>query len=312
MRPESRARGFTLLEMLMVVLFTGILLTFAANFTLDITHASRAALEGGVDLRRATGVLDRIARDLEAAVLVKKPEALDPLEHPWLFFAEARTSDGADRLRFQARNHRPRGGAVHESDRVDLAYWLVPAEEGEGYDLLRWASARPPAVPLERGFPRRDDPGVERLASNVAHFAVLLQNEDGAWLSGWDSASPAQSSLLPIGAQIDLALLPALEDEEAAFGAPEPEAFSRRVVLALEPLDLEKALAGGDDEEDEEGEEGDELACVTVRECESRNQAAVNAYLSSRPDLRGILDSIADQCWQDHAASFPVQVANCE
>jgi prepilin-type N-terminal cleavage/methylation domain-containing protein len=311
-RRRSGAHGFTLIEMLVVVLLSGIVLTLAANFTLDLSHASRAALAESVDVRRAAGVIDRVARDLEAATLVKKPAELDPLEHPWLFLAEGRGRDGADRLRFQARNHRPRSTGGGESDLVELAYWLVPAAEGEGSDLMRFASARPPVPPLDRSFPRRDAPGVELLASNVALFAVRLQDADGAWQSAWDSWSPAQSSQLPVAAEIQVALFPTPTAGDEPFAGEEPEHFTRPVVFALDPLDLEKALAGAADEEEKEGEEEDELACVTVRECESRNQAAVNSFIARNPDLRGILDSIADQCWKDHAGSVPVQVTNCE
>jgi len=309
-RPAAHdaARGFTLLEMLMVVLFTGVVLTFAASFYIDLSKASNAALAESVDLRRATTVLDRIARDLESATLVKKPDALDPLEHPWLFLAEGRGSGGADRLRFQARNHRPRMGSAHESDLVAIAYWLAEAEDGEGFDLLRWTSARPPQPPLDRNFPRRDDPGVERLASRVALFSVRLQDQDGAWQSAWDSWSPAQSSLLPIAAEVRVALLPPEPKEDDEFAQPEPELFTRPVVLALDPLDLEKALGAESDEDEEE----DDLACVTVSQCVARNQARVDAYLAQNPDLQGILASIADQCWKDHADNVPVPVTNCE
>lgn len=310
-RPAAHdaARGFTLLEMLMVVLFTGIVLSFAASFYIDLSKASQAALEESVDLRRAASVLDRVTRDLESATLVEKPDALDPLEHPWLFLAEGRGSGGADRLRFQARNHRPRTGSAHESDLVEIAYWLAEAEDGEGFDLLRWSSARPPVPPLDRSFPRREDPGVERLASRVAQFAVRLQDQDGAWQSAWDSWSPAQSSQLPIAAEVSVALLPQ-EPVEDDFAAPEPELFVRPVVFALDPLDLEQAL-GAESGEDEDEEE-DDLACVTVAECVSRNQSVVDGYLAQNPDLQGILASIADQCWKDHAGSVPVAVTNCE
>jgi prepilin-type N-terminal cleavage/methylation domain-containing protein len=307
---HDAARGFTLLEMLVVVLFTGVVLTFAASFYIDLSRASQAALAESVDLRRATTVLDRIARDLESATLVKKPDALDPLEHSWLFLAEGRGSDGADRLRFQARNHRPRMGSAHESDLVEIAYWLAEAEDGEGFDLLRWSSARPPVPPLDRNFPRRDDPGVERLASRVASFAVRLQDEDGAWQSAWDSWSPAQSSQLPIAAEVQVALLPEDPVEGESLAQAEPERFVRPLVFALDPLDLEKAL--GAESSAEEDEEDDDLACVTVAECVSRNQAAVDGYLAQNPDLRGILASIADQCWKDHAREVPFPVSNCE
>jgi hypothetical protein len=293
------------------VLFTSIVLSFAASFYLDLAQASRAALESSAELRRATSVLDRVARDLEVAVLVEKPDALDPLEHPWLFFAEGSGSGGAERLRFQARNHRPRPGVGHESDLAEIAYWLVPGEDGRGFDLLRFSSASPPLPPLARSFPRRDDPGVERLASGVAHFGVRLQNADGAWLSAWDSWSPAQSSQLPVAAEVQVALLAEEPPEDETLPELEPELFTRPLVLALDPFDLAKALGAESDEEEEEEEEED-LACVTVRECEARNQPVVDAYVAENPEIRGILDSIADQCWQDHAGSVPIPVAGCE
>jgi hypothetical protein len=140
---------------------------------------------------------------------------------------------------------------------------------------------------------------------------VRLQDQDGAWQSAWDSWSPAQSSLLPIAAEVQLALLPEQPSEDETVPQPEPELLTRPVVFALDPLDLEKILAGEPDKEGEEDEE-DELACLTVAECVSRNQAAVDGYLAQNPELQGILASIADQCWKDHAGNVPVPVSNCE
>jgi hypothetical protein len=298
-----------LIEMLVVVLFTGLVLSFAANFYLDISVASQAALERTVGLRRATSVLDRVTRDLEAASLIKKPDAVDPLEHPWLFLAEASGRGvGADRLKFQARNHRPRPALGHESDLVVIAYWLAPAEDGESQDLLRWTSPQLPES-LDRSFPRRDDPGVEVLASEVAVFGVRLQDDSGAWVDVWDSSTLVRSSTLPIAAEVSVAFLP--EQPEPEEFAPEPPVpFNRSVLLALRPLDLEETLGA---EKDGDGEEEDEdLACVTVNECASRNQALVEQYLSQNPELAEILESIGGQCWKDHAASLPVPVTNCE
>lgn len=304
------AAGFTLLEILFVVLVSSVVLAFAANFYVDLSAASTAALDSTVEIRRATSVLDRVARDLEGATLVIKPEEIDPLEHPWLFFAESRSREGAERLRFQARNHRPRAAVGHESDLVDLAYWLAPSETVPGsFDLLRWASAQPPQAPLDRNFPRPGDPGVEVLASGVALFSVRLQDAEGAWQSAWDSWSPAQSSALPLAAELRLALAPVAETEEEAFEAGEPLVYARPVLFALDPLDLEKALTG--EEGEGEGEEEDEdLACVTVSQCVSRNQALADAYLEQHPEAREILASIGDQCVKD--AQIPFTVENCE
>lgn len=307
MRPRTRL-AFTLIEMLVVVLFTGLVLSFAANFYLDISVASQAALERTVGLRRATSVLDRVTRDLEAASLIKKPDAVDPLEHPWLFLAEASGRGvGADRLKFQARNHRPRAALGHESDLMVIAYWLAPAEDGESLDLLRWTSPQLPES-LDRSFPRRDDPGVEVLASEVAVFGVRLQDDSGAWVDVWDSSTLVRSSQLPIAAEVSVALLP--EQPEPEELAPEPPVpYQRSVLMALRPLDLEETL-GAEAEGGEE--EGEDLACVTVNECASRNQALVDQYLSQNPQLAEILESIGGQCWKDHAASLPVPVTNCE
>lgn len=311
MSPRAARAGFTLLEMLMVVLFTGIVLTFAANFTIELSRAGQAALDESVDLRRASTVLDRVTRDLEAATLVKKPDALDPLEHPWLFLAEGRGSDGAERLRFQARNHRPRPGGGPQSDLVEIAYWLASAEEGEGFDLLRWTSARPPVPPLARNFPRRDDPGVEVLATHVAQFSVRLQDEDGAWLSAWDSWSPAQANKLPIAAEVRLALLPETPSEDDELAAEPPLPFIRPVVLALEPLDLEKAAGLETAEEEGEKDEGDEdTNCVTVGECITQNQGLADAYLAEHPEFRSILTSISGQCVKD--ANLPFDTSLCQ
>jgi type II secretory pathway pseudopilin PulG len=306
-----RARlAFTLIEMLVVVLFTGLVLTFAANFYLDISVASQAALERTVGLRRATSVLDRVSRDLESAVLLTKPEAVDPLDHPWVFLAESSgRGSGAERLKFQARNHRPRAALGHESDLVVIAYWVAPAEDGESLELLRWTSPQLPES-LDRSFPRRDDPGVELLASRVAAFGVRLQDEAGSWSDSWDSSQLVHSGELPVAAEVSVALLPEEPPAEEALEAEPPVPYLRPVLLALRPLDLEKAL--GEESEGEPQEEKEQLACVTVSECMSRNQAAVGEFLTRQPEYGAILESMGDQCWSDHAASLPLAVTNCQ
>ena len=313
MRARSRL-GFTLIEMMVVVLFTGLVLTFAANFYLDVSKASQAALDSTVDVRRATTVLDRVARDLETAVLVKKPDAVDPLEHPWLFLAESSgRGAGADRLKFQARNHRPRAALGHESDLVQIAYWLAPAEDGEGLELLRWTSAQPPQPPIDRNFPRRDDPGVEVLASRVAGFGVELEGKEGTWGDRWDSWSPAQSSELPLAAEVSVTLLPE-QPVDDDLEPPPPVPYSRRVLLLLRPLDLEKILGGK--EEGEDGKKKDEdLACVTVSECIARNKAAFDRFMSSVPnrsEMESTLSSMGEQCAKDHLPALGIPVENCE
>jgi hypothetical protein len=248
-----------------------------------------------------------MSRDLESAVLVKKPEAVDPLEHPWLFLAESSgRGAGADRLKFQARNHRPRAALGHESDLVVIAYWLAPAEDGDTLELLRWTSPQLPES-LDRSFPRRDDPGVEVLASHVGAFGVRLQDQAGAWADSWDSSTLVHSSELPVAAEVSVALLP--EEPPADEFAEEPPAvYQRPVLLPLRPLDLEKTLEGEAEGEDQE-QEDDDLACVTVSECLSRNPELVDQLKAQNPEIEGILESIGSQCAKDQ--SFPVP-ENCQ
>jgi prepilin-type N-terminal cleavage/methylation domain-containing protein len=299
-------RAFTLIEMLVVVVITGFVLTFAANFYLDLSAASQAAVERTVGVRRATTVLDRVARDLEAAVLVTKPESVDPLDHPWIFLAESSgRGEGAERLKFQTRGHRPRAGRGHESDLVVIAYWLAPAEDGETLELLRWASPRLPER-LDRTFPRRDDDGVELLASGVASFGVRLQNEDGAWSEAWDSSTLVDSSALPLAAEVRLAFAPEAR-EAIELEVTELPAYQRPVLIAQRPLDLEAAL---DAETEAVNDNDDNLDCVTVNECVSRNQELVTDYVAENPEFDAILQSIGDQCVEE--ANLPIAVTDCD
>jgi hypothetical protein len=43
----------------------------------------------------------------------------------------------------------------------------------------------------------------------------------------------------------------------------------------------------------------------------SRNQAAVDQFLARKPEFATILESMGEQCWEDHAASLPLAVTNC-
>ena len=301
-----RQAGFTLIEMLVVMLFTAVLMISAVGFYLQIARASTSAAEATGDVRRAVAAVDRVARDLEGATLVKKPDAVDPLAHPWLFLAEAGVGGtGAERLKFDSRNHVPRASALHESDLAVVAYFLAPDDSGDGFVLLRWTSPRlPPA--LNRDFPRADDPGVERFVDGVASFGVRLLGEEGEWADAWDSSTLAQSSQLPVAAEVSLALRPAEGDPRP------PELFVRQVVMPQRPLDLEALLAGEDAAEGEEDEDDEDRDCVTVDQCIAANPGAFQLLLGANPDLAAVIDSIRGQCYRDHAASLAVQVEGCD
>jgi type II secretory pathway pseudopilin PulG len=297
--------GFTLIEMLAVMLLTAGVFIAAVTYYLALARASNAATDATRDERRGTAAVDRVARDLQEAALVRKPDALDPLAHPWLFLAEARAGgDGADRLKFATRSHVPRASALHESDLAIVTYFLAPAADGVAFELLRGSTPRlPPA--LDRSFPSPEDARIHRLVDGVASFSVRLLSEDGEWHDEWDSSTLVHSSDLPVAAEIRLALDPTEGDGR------ELATFVRRVVIPLRPLDLEVLLArterDGEEERDEEDGE-----CITVDECIARNPQIFQLLLSASPDLASVIDSIRGQCFRDHAATLAVQVEGCE
>lgn len=310
--PRVRRRGgFTLLEMMAVVMLTATVLIFAVNIYLQMARSSTAAADATRVERRTVLLLDRLARDLEGATLLVRPDDVDPLGWPWLFLADSELGgDGADRLKLDARDFLAPASPDGAGDLAVVAWWLAPRDDG-AYVLLRWSA---PTLPegLDRSFPRRDDPRVQVVADDVAFFSVRLVDEEGAWHEAWDSSTLAYANQLPRGAEIALALLP--PDAEAP---PEQAvARTRRVRIPVPALDLQAlAEAGADEAEGEEDEEAPEGACVTVAQCRQRNPQAFEAFLSTRADraaAEAVLDSLANQCFADHAASLGVAVEGCE
>jgi prepilin-type N-terminal cleavage/methylation domain-containing protein len=262
--PRTRRAGFSLIEVLAVVLLTSIVIGVALDHYVNLSRASQRATEHTRGIRRATAVLDRIARDFESTVLVAKEPEMDPLDHPWIFLGESRRSDaGADHLKFVTRGHQPRRTAAHESDLEIVAYSLRQAEEGD-FELMRWSSPRLPES-LDREIPSDESQGAVLLAGDVASFGVQFIDELGGQTSSWDSSQLSESSELPLAVEIELALLDPEGDPDA-----EPQPYSRRVVLPVRPLDMQELLdpnslvsggtGSGADEEGKEGEDGEESA----------------------------------------------------
>jgi hypothetical protein len=292
--------------MLAVVGFTSVLMLFAANFYLDITRASETATEKTRSSRQAVAVLDRIARDLQATLLVKKPDDVDPLFHPWVFLAEDRGGyEGAEHLRFTTRSRIPHSTALHEADHQVVSYALRAGDEG-GLELLRWSSPRLPEE-LDRSFPTSDLDGAVLFAEDLASFGVRFMDEEGEWQNEWDSSTLLDSSELPLAAEISVAFLP----ERDPFDEEEPEVYVRRVGIPVRPLDLQALLGAGSGSDDEEEGPVDE-ECVTVRECLARNPGAFDALRATDPDLALVIESIQDRCYSDYAASFVMDLEGCQ
>lgn len=279
-----RNPGFTLIEVLAVIFLTTLVLSVAINFYIDLSNASNSATERTRVARRAAALLDRVARDLEGATLVMKPEEMDPLEHPWLFLAEEEEELGAERIKFATRSHIPRSADAHEEDLAVVSYELRAGLD-EDFALYRGSSPRLPSG-LDRSFP--DENGSLMLAEGLAGFGVQLLTEDGGWKSTWDSSTLVDSNQLPLGALIQVTML----DDHGETVGP----FSRSVRIPVRPIDLEAALAGEEEDQDEgEDQEGDE-DCVTVAQCVEANRAQIEALGINPSDLDALVGSQGDVC----------------
>ena len=279
-----RTRGFTLLEVLAVIVATSVVLGVALSTYVGVSRQTRHAVETMRETRRAAAVLDAVARDLQRVVLVRKPEAVeDPLDHPWVFYAEAQPgSDAADRLLFVTRGRPPRLSASAESDLEVVSYSL---REGQGevadFELWRRASPRLP-LSLDRRISDSEDDGSLLLADGLAEFGVRFVDEAGQETAAWDSSSLLQSGLLPTAAEIRVALVDP-EDAETP-----PTLYRRRVLLPVRPLDFDELLdpksavgggkkKNGEDEEEDDSEGNgvcEEGPCAAMTMCQAVDCAA--------------------------------------
>jgi hypothetical protein len=196
-------------------------------------------------------------------------------------------------------SHRPRAGALRESDMAVVAYGLRESAAGTR-DLMRWSVPRLPDQ-LEREVPVEPDEGAQVLLENVAEFGLRFLGESGEWTDAWDSSSLVESNLLPVAAEIHLAL----EEPDPELA---PNRIEKQVVLALRPLDLQVLLApddpnapGDESEEEEEDDEQTTGECVTVDECRA---------LHPEQDLSAVdptvLESVGSQCASEVTAFFAV------
>jgi len=300
-RRPAAAGGFTLIEMLAVVLLMGLVLSVAMNFYIDLSRESTAATEDVRTERRAASLLDHVARDLEGTILMVKPDDVDPLAFPWVFFAESRSGAGADRLLFMSRRFAERASDAPQSDLDRVAYSLAPADDGS-FTLLRWSA---PGLPdsLDREIPAPDAPGNLVLARELAGFGVRFLDDAGQWKTEWDSSQVADANKLPLAVEIQVALAPG---PDARPGTPPSGPFVRRLLLPLRPLDMAVLTGQKPQSGPDANKPGDQAGngpgqCVTVAQCLARNPALMQGSGVSQ----AVIQSIGGQCFSDYASSFP-------
>ncbi len=249
----SRGRGFTLIEMLAVILLTSVVIAAALNHYVNLSHVSQRATERTAEVRRATAILDRVSRDVQSTVLEARPPGDEALGHPWIFFGEPEHSEqGADRLRFMTRGRNPRAGAGPHSDFEVVTYSLRHAADEESFELMRWSSPQLPEGP-ERDTPNDEADGAQLLAEGLADFAVTFIDEYGEANRSWDSALIEEANALPLAVDIEVALFDPKNPDA------EPARYKRRVVLPVEPLDMQEltdptsAVSGAPPEGEDDG-----------------------------------------------------------
>jgi type II secretory pathway pseudopilin PulG len=290
-RRPSHSGGFTLIEVLGVVLVTAVVLGFATDYFIDLSRASNRASDNTRDIRHAAAILDRIARDFESTLLVVKPPEVDPLAHPWLFVAEARYGEsGADHIKFVTRNFQPRRSQEHESDLTLVAYTVRSSEADDTLELFRWTSPQLPDG-LDRSFPSEDDEAAVLLAEGLADFGVKFFDEAGDEADTWDSTTLVESSTLPLAVEISVAIA---DPEAAVVDRGEVVHYRRRVLLPMRPLDLallldpERLAGEGGEEEGDEDDAGDgEQGALRFADCFdlAAMQAAAEEYSPAFTDF---------------------------
>lgn len=319
-RTRRTAFGFTLIEILAVVGLLALVLLVAIDFYLQLSRSTNEAANRTRESRRAVAIVDRVARDIQAATLLVKPPEMDPLEWPWLFVAEdGEAGIGADRLKFVSRGHQPRSALEAESD-LEIVAWMLEATPEGGRALYRWTSPHLPEG-LDRSFPRPEDDNAWIVAEGIESFGVRLLAEDGEWRDAWDSTTIVESSQLPISAEITLSFV---NPDTNGFAEPGPS-YTRRVLLPMRPLEValltspggvvgfvnelveeQRAESEGEDRDgdgrpDDEDPFGrdkeDDPNCITVNQCLARHPELFREFPNLAATFQASVQSIGDDCW---------------
>jgi len=314
-RTAPRRGGFTLFEVVGVILVTGILIGVVTDYYIDLSRASNRAADNTRDIRHAAAILDRVARDFESTLLVVKPDEIDPLAHPWLFVAEAHDGEsGADHIKFITRNFQPRRSEENESDLTVVAYTVRQAEDDDTLEVYRWTHPRLPES-LDRSFPSEDDEANVLLAEGVADFGVRFYDDEGEEEDTWDSTTLVQSSSLPVAVEITVGFAnPGATGEDS----DRIVRYSRRVVLPMRPLDLQALFEpdsqGGADEgendeegDDESGGKGENTSGLTLGDC-INVPAVIEQMQDTMPALTGFLQASLTQPWPDIQDMIPPEL----
>jgi type II secretion system protein J len=304
----DRREGFTLLEILVAAVILAMVMTMAVGFFQGIQRASAKITEGRPRDRAVRVILDRFERELSGAILMRRKEGVDPLSHPWLFYAEdaVLADQDADRVRFVTQTPLHPAGELHGRGLRIVSYGLELAENGLPR-LLR--SEEEMEDQLVKGIELAD---AQIVAEDVAAFALRFVGENGM-SDAWDSTSVETDNLLPQSVEVLVQLWQHDADGQLVPGTP----VTRRMEIPTRPEFLEPPDGAGADCE----------GGPATRDCKARFVEAIRTRYPDDPDrltqLENLFAPVTDPCWNAPEASealrglknvlggFGVEVAEC-
>jgi prepilin-type N-terminal cleavage/methylation domain-containing protein len=210
-----RQKGFTLIEILMAILILGIVLTtvytsYRGTFRIIHETETDAELYG-----MARTVLERMTRDLEAAV---------PWKGVFTFLAKPYNLGNREftRLTFRSAAHVTFGEKEAQAGIAVIEYAIQEGTDREGYVLLRSDSLR--RDPAKEESPTGGFPMCDRIETLTYHFYDTAGKEYETWDS--DAGVETQKKKAPAMVEIRLGLVNENDREH-------PHPFMTRVRLPL-------------------------------------------------------------------------------
>lgn len=257
-----RRQGFTLLEILVAITITALLVAAAVRAFRDI-HRFTARIGAGLHRERASEIfLDRLERELAAAMIFTRAKGSRPETHPWLF----RGVDGfegsaeSDSIKFITTAPSRAAGSPSAAGLRMVSYGVVSDEDGQ-LDLRR----------AEEALPRGESKQIfladsVAVLEDVGEFRMSYHDADSEkWLENWDSTQIELLDRLPDKVRVSLVVWQQDPNGTLVEG---PES-SRTVLIMSSTSYLQGAYSQTGEDNDPNGleEDSDEECATTVSEC---------------------------------------------
>ena len=250
MRERSHARaGFTLLEVMMALVITGLVLTMVySSFSAVMETRERVTAAANTNMT-ARLVLSRMVREIESAFIVERAQNAPPESRYTYFEGGQKEIDGlaADRISFTTFAHTKRGVDADESDQAVISYvsTLYPSDDGSEDTLVLFRREWRRVAPA--GETQIYKPVLMAIAEGIEGFRLRFLEEGGDWVTEWDSTGIRTLDALPAAVEITLSLADGLGGVKEYFTVASPR---------IDPIVRDSVLAAdGETVIDEEGDE---------------------------------------------------------